>query len=726
VLLPFLYHFLAKNCHNDSIYLKISYRDRITSVTHRPACQDETPVTVSYAYEAEDLKSITHNGFSYRFSYDLFRNVSQVQVADMNGGNAQTLMTTVYGQNNGPVQNQTYGNGDMVEYEYDKHERVTGVYKKPHNGTKVRTVTNRYNKNGELTDQTDHVNGIVTRYEYDLSGRVIGRKESAAGGSQAGYLAQSIVYDEKNRVADCVQGLEGGTSVKSSYLYGEPGSNEEPGLAYGMSIDGTERLDITYDSLGRVVKKTVITDPADNKTWTTEYTYVKGDSRYPGTTTLLVESVKDPEKTLFYTYDKTGNIIKVEEQSGTGTKTVKALYAYDSLGQLIHEDNKWIDRTVTYTYDQGGNMLTKRYYPYAEGENLGAEYASESRAYEYSTGTRKDQLTSFNGEGIGSYDAVGNPCSYRGKTLTWTDGRKLSTVKNGGTEAVIASYTYDQNGDRIKKTVGNTVTKFHTDNGRILIMEKGGKEVHFLYDQDGSLFSMKVVDGTSVTDYYYEKNLQGDIVGLIDSTGTRKVNYSYDSWGRPVSMTDNSGTGAGSLNPFRYRGYFYDDETGFYYVSSRYYDPEVGRFISPDSADILEVQSNLYDKNLYAYCDNNPVMRRDETGDVWIAAVAIGVGMGVVGQYVSDVIGNITSGATGLDIFAITSSKRDYLASAIGGGIAAIPGLNLAGTAAVGALGNIVSDSIKGNIKSGKDVISSAAWGAGANSIGYAATKELY
>ena len=181
----------------------------------------------------------------------------------------------------------------------------------------------------------------------------------------------------------------------------------------------------------------------------------------------------------------------------------------------------------------------------------------------------------------------------------------------------------------------------------------------------------------------------------------------------------------GEINPLRYRGYYYDAETGFYYLGSRYYDPEVGRFISPDSADVLEVQSNLYDKNLYAYCDNNPVMRKDETGDVWIAAVAIGVGMGAVGQYVSDVIGNITSGATGLDIFAITSSKRDYLASAIGGGIAAIPGLNLAATAAVGALENIVSDSIKGNIKSAKDVISSAAWGAGANSVGYAASKGV-
>ena len=107
--------------------------------------------------------------------------------------------------------------------------------------------------------------------------------------------------------------------------------------------------------------------------------------------------------------------------------------------------------------------------------------------------------------------------------------------------------------------------------------------------------------------------LQGDIVGLIDSTGIRKVNYSYDSWGRPVSMTDNSGTGAGSLNPFRYRGYFYDEETGFYYVSSRYYDQEIGRFINEDKQ--LNNLFGITGLNLYSYCLNNPINKIDLAGN---------------------------------------------------------------------------------------------------------------
>ena len=103
-------------------------------------------------------------------------------------------------------------------------------------------------------------------------------------------------------------------------------------------------------------------------------------------------------------------------------------------------------------------------------------------------------------------------------------------------------------------------------------------------------------------------------------SGARVVEYSYDSWGKLLTISGNQELG--KLNPFRYRGYYYDEETGFYYVSSRYYDPEVCRFINADTVDILGVQDNLNDKKLYAYCDNNPVNRFDENGDIWQTALA--------------------------------------------------------------------------------------------------------
>ena len=115
--------------------------------------------------------------------------------------------------------------------------------------------------------------------------------------------------------------------------------------------------------------------------------------------------------------------------------------------------------------------------------------------------------------------------------------------------------------------------------------------------------------------YYYVLNLQGDVVRLTDAEGNTQASYVYNAWGEVLRAEGTNGIA--EVNPIRYRGYYYDAETGFYYVSSRYYDPGVGRFISADTTEVLGVSSDLYDKNLYAYCDNNPVIRRDISGFAW-------------------------------------------------------------------------------------------------------------
>lgn len=127
---------------------------------------------------------------------------------------------------------------------------------------------------------------------------------------------------------------------------------------------------------------------------------------------------------------------------------------------------------------------------------------------------------------------------------------------------------------------------------------------------------------------------------------------------------------------------------------------------------------------MFAYCSNNPIARLDATGCIW-EAIVVGFVVGVVGQYVSDVIGNIRNGETGAGIFTKTSSLTDYLASGLGGAVAAIPGMKLAGTMIAGAAGNVISDGLKGKIKSAKDVGKSALKGAVANGIGYGVAKGI-
>ena len=126
--------------------------------------------------------------------------------------------------------------------------------------------------------------------------------------------------------------------------------------------------------------------------------------------------------------------------------------------------------------------------------------------------------------------------------------------------------------------------------------------------------------------YFFKKNLQGDIIAVLDDAGTLLVSYVYDAWGNCTTTYHNSTTSSSiaAKNPFRYRGYYYDTDLRLYYCGSRYYDPVIGRFISSDISDVLlATPMGLTDKNLYAYCDNNPVVRVDRNGQFWDYVVDI-------------------------------------------------------------------------------------------------------
>ena len=147
--------------------------------------------------------------------------------------------------------------------------------------------------------------------------------------------------------------------------------------------------------------------------------------------------------------------------------------------------------------------------------------------------------------------------------------------------------------------------------------------VYFYYDSDGEAIAMSFND----TMYYYIKNLQGDVVKIVNQDGTTVVTYTYDAFGKIVSQTDTTVYGIADLNPFRYRGYIYDEETGLYYLKSRYYDPETGRFINADI--YCDTMSNILGTNMFTYCNNNPVNQVDPEGTdaMWVQnpnAVPIG------------------------------------------------------------------------------------------------------
>ena len=240
-------------------------------------------------------------------------------------------------------------------------------------------------------------------------------------------------------------------------------------------------------------------------------------------------------------------------------------------------------------------------YAYSTGE-LGAAVANDTYTY----GKWLDRLTAFNGKPIG-YDAAGNRTGYDGWTYVWEAGRQLKRMtKNGST----IDYKYDDNGIRTEKTVNGVTTKYTTIDGRITSQTDGTNTLYFRYDSKNELFGVNV----NGTEYVYIKNLQGDVTGIADMSGNVVVQYRYDPWGQVESVTGRLADTLGQLNPMRYRGYYLDSETGYYYLQSRYYEPEMRRFINAD--DIL--LAKLTDNNLFSYCGNEPINQIDPTGHLVI------------------------------------------------------------------------------------------------------------
>ena len=114
--------------------------------------------------------------------------------------------------------------------------------------------------------------------------------------------------------------------------------------------------------------------------------------------------------------------------------------------------------------------------------------------------------------------------------------------------------------------------------------------------------------------YLYEKNLQGDIVAVYDGNGTKKISYTYDAWGNFTATYHNGASATNLFNPYTYRGYYYDKDLSLYYLSSRYYDSNTGRFINADAV-ISGVTGTLQGYNMFAYCFNNPVNMDDGNGN---------------------------------------------------------------------------------------------------------------
>ena len=274
------------------------------------------------------------------------------------------------------------------------------------------------------------------------------------------------------------------------------------------------------------------------------------------------------------------------------------------------------------------------------------------------------------------------------------------------TTAKTISFAYDHNGLRTQKKIvegGTTTTYDYTLHGKLIThLTKGTKntngvttteELHFFYDVQSRPAKVEF-NGTV---YTYLHNLQGDIVGIIDSSGSIVVEYKYDAWGKPLSATGTLADTLGKCNPFRYRGYVFDEETGLYYVRTRYYDATLARFLNVDGFDILAATiGQFFGSNQFQYCRNACPIAADEDGK-WLNIV-IGAAIGAVISAGTQIVSNITQNRSITDGLLTAT-----VSGAITGGVAA-SGVGVIGQVVVGAAVGAGAEFTQQMIDSGGDV----------------------
>ena len=409
------------------------------------------------------------------------------------------------------------------------------------------TVTTTYNVEDQIVSNEYLVNGVTTKEDitYDKNGRVATKTETADN------IASTMSFEY-------VEGKD--DQIKA------------------VSIDNIKQQ-FEYDALGRVIRKELLDDERSLVDESIEYL------RYGENALDLIKEhdiriggvISD---TTEYEYDVSGNIISIKRDDS------EIRYQYDALGRLVREDNPSLNKTIVYKYDSGGNILLKKEYKYSLEDRL---YSPNITSYTYASKGNKDQLTNFNGETI-AYDVMGRPTSIGNHKLTWNKKGKLIGFDD-------VAYTYGLNGIRTSKVVNGVKTTYFILNDKILAEKSEVKEIVYRYSFDKLIgFAFNDVE------YIYERNIQGDILRIYRKDNlTIVAEYHYDAYGNHevINYTDDT---IGDINPFRYRGYYFDSETGWYYLNASYYSPTMSRFISPDELSILdETKSQINGLNLYMY-----------------------------------------------------------------------------------------------------------------------------
>lgn len=459
----------------------------------------------------------------------------------------------------------------------------------------------------KTVDRVSYANGAVVEKRFDKSGNL----DYATADNKALHSTFSAVENGYRYTDSAVSHLNTITSTENSFTYKCQTTLFKNLFSYSVTKDDDTQT-VTETHFSDKSYKTVIaadattyTSPAGTykvlavgddssatqhvETDTDNFLFAKLSGKEDGS--LFNKAYTDYDQAYRIQYGTDGNVIADERNQ----------YTYDSHGQLIRVSGA--DES-SYTYDSRGNLLSKT------EDGIPVQYA-------YTNAQWPDQVTAVDGVAL-TYDQVGNLTGYGARQYNWTRGKLLESVTD---EQGSYTYTYDADGYRATKVTANGKTTFDTIGGQLLAQAGPEGNLYFQYS-GGTPFGFVLDD----IQYYYLTNLNGDVVGITDAQGKLLAQYVYDPWGKLLQINTTEPDNADQLavataNPLRYRGYYYDSETGMYYLQSRYYDPDLGRFISADDFDCLTT-SNFFSVNAYAYCWNSPIAFKDSEGNTPNLALA--------------------------------------------------------------------------------------------------------
>ena len=591
--------------------------DRLSKIR---STSSDTENANTIVYDSGEVKKLNHSGnCEIEYIYDNKRRPATIKI----GG----IVFETYEYEENVMSDEKYADrmtvinakGERFCVEAEKY----GMFEKAYYNDGL-ILEREYDNNGRLKRETDYLTNTDKSYVYDSLGNVI---KYISGGNE-----ERITYNYRGEISEIKYIGEVERSDKFTY--------KDYAIDYITAVEtGMYKVNPLRDVTGRYTGKSVNIGNLEVDSESVEY---RTSEKY---LTHIPEKIIYKDTTLTYGYDVNGNISEISKNGELQTR-----YKYDSIGRLIREDNKVLNTSTTYKYDNNGNIVERKRGVYTL-ENEIPEVTTDTYIY-FPNG----RLQSYNGASM-SYERTYNPTIYLGKTMSWTRGRKLS-LYNG------TSFEYDGMGRRIKK---NDIEYSYDCNGRLIKQSDG---LEYYYDTTGLL-------GFSYNDrnYVYRKDIQGNIIGILDNIGRVVVEYNYDAWGRHT--VSGSNVALGNKNPFRYRGYYYDTETELYYLQSRYYDPKLCRFINMDSIEYAEPE-RINGLNLFAYCGNNPVMFVDPSGHWFFTVLII---CAVVGAAIGGTISGVEAAKNGGSALEVTAAV--ITGGAIGGTIGLGAGLIGGGGAAL-------------------------------------------